>query len=183
QVLSELGLPRSGWEERLLLQCRRNMAVPPKRGQAVLFYNQHPDGRKDMASTHGACPVISGQKWAANLWVWNGPRYGLSSVDPETGRTVGLGHGKAKEAQSDNNFKITADFINVDVEGASLLFWDQPWAGGEWNIGQASAKHTINTFLTHRWVVKVHDTVVQEWLISEKQAKQTFVLSKEMLNK
>lgn len=51
QVLSELGLPRSGWEERLLLQCRRNMAVPPKRGQAVLFYNQHPDGRKDMAST------------------------------------------------------------------------------------------------------------------------------------
>lgn len=32
--------------------------------------------------------MIEGQKWAANLWVWNGPRYGLSSVDPETGRTV-----------------------------------------------------------------------------------------------
>lgn len=40
------------------------------------------------ASEHGACPVIEGQKWAANLWVWNGPRYGISSVDPETGRTV-----------------------------------------------------------------------------------------------
>lgn len=34
--------------------------------------------------------MIDGQKWAANLWVWNGPRYGLSSVDPETGRTVDL---------------------------------------------------------------------------------------------
>ncbi|CAM9298641.1 unnamed protein product, partial [Ectocarpus sp. 4 AP-2014] len=74
---------RNGWEEKLLLQCRRHMVVAPKRGQAVLFYNQHPDGRKDLSSEHGACPVIEGQKWAANLWVWNGPRYGLSSVDPE----------------------------------------------------------------------------------------------------
>lgn len=38
-----------------------------------------------------------------------------------------------------SHVQITADFINVDVEGASLSFGDQPWAGGEWNIGQASA--------------------------------------------
>ncbi|CAN0366324.1 unnamed protein product, partial [Hapterophycus canaliculatus] len=50
QVLENLDLPRNGWEEKLLLQCRRQMIVEPKRGQAVLFYNQHPDGRKDLVS-------------------------------------------------------------------------------------------------------------------------------------
>lgn len=54
QVLDDLGLPRNGWEEKLLLQCRRQMVVAPKRGQAVLFYNQHPDGRKDLVRT-GLC--------------------------------------------------------------------------------------------------------------------------------
>lgn len=31
-------------------------------------------GRVDEASMHGGCPVLAGTKWAANLWVWNGPR-------------------------------------------------------------------------------------------------------------
>jgi hypothetical protein len=31
-------------------------------------------GRVDEMSMHGGCPVLSGTKWAANLWVWNGPR-------------------------------------------------------------------------------------------------------------
>lgn len=50
QVLENLDLPRNGWEQKLLLQCRRHMIVEPRRGQAVLFYNQHPDGRKDLVS-------------------------------------------------------------------------------------------------------------------------------------
>lgn len=50
------------------------MAVKPLRAEAVLFYSQHPDGRVDHASLHGGCPVLEGTKWAANLWVWNGPR-------------------------------------------------------------------------------------------------------------
>ncbi len=50
QVLENLELPRNGWESKLLLQCRRHLVVEPKRGQAVLFYNQHPDGRKDLVS-------------------------------------------------------------------------------------------------------------------------------------
>ena len=47
-MLENLELPRNGWESKLLLQCRRHLVVEPKRGQAVLFYNQHPDGRKDL---------------------------------------------------------------------------------------------------------------------------------------
>lgn len=52
QVLEDLELPRGGWEEKLLLQCRRNMVASPKRGEAILFYNQHPDGRKDLVSSY-----------------------------------------------------------------------------------------------------------------------------------
>ena len=59
------------------------------------------------ASEHGACPVIEGQKWAANLWVWNGPRYGLSSVDPETGRTVDAVVTKGgKAVEADPTFQV-----------------------------------------------------------------------------
>lgn len=50
------------------------MAVKPLKAEAVLFYSQHPDGQVDLASLHGGCPVLQGTKWAANLWVWNGPR-------------------------------------------------------------------------------------------------------------
>lgn len=38
--------------------------------------------------------------------------------------------------------------------------------------------YTINTFLTHRWVVMLNGAEVQTWIVSERQAKQTFVLSK-----
>lgn len=38
--------------------------------------------------------------------------------------------------------------------------------------------YTINTFLTHRWVVMLNGAEVKTWLVSEREAKQTFVLSK-----
>ncbi|CAM9332570.1 unnamed protein product [Ectocarpus sp. 13 AM-2016] len=183
EVLENLDLPRGGWEEKLLLQCRRHMVVAPKRGQAVLFYNQHPDGRKDLSSEHGACPVIEGQKWAANLWVWNGPRYGLSSVDPETGRTVDQASGVNKAGNNivpDPTFQqVQAAFLNEDVEGASLWFdGKQLWMDRDWRVGET---FKINTFLTHRWVVKVNGAEVKTWLVSERTKDQSFVLSKASL--
>ncbi|CAM9829612.1 unnamed protein product [Pylaiella littoralis] len=177
EVLETLELPRKSWQEKLLLQCRRQMVVEPKRGHAVLFYNQHPDGRKDLTSEHGACPVIVGQKWAANLWVWNGPRYGLSSVDPETGRTVDVVPAEkgGKVVTPDPTFEVKAVFVNQDVEGASLWFdGKQQWMDGDWKVGQA---YTINTFLTHRWVVMLNGAEVKEWMISEREGSQRFVLS------
>ena len=45
------------------------------RGDAILFYSQRPDGELDKNSLHGACPVLKGMKWGANLWVWNACRY------------------------------------------------------------------------------------------------------------
>jgi len=73
------------WEANMIDQCYSRLAVKPKKGSAALFYSQHPNGVLDHFSLHGGCPVISGDKWGANLWVWNGPRYGMTHViDPET---------------------------------------------------------------------------------------------------
>ncbi len=49
------------------------------------------------------------------------------------------------------------------------------------NRQNLSQTYTINTFLTHRWVVMLNGAEVQTWVISERQAKQTFVLSKASL--
>ena len=57
--------------------CRTRLAIRPHSSRAVLFYSQHPNGDVDKSSLHGACPVLSNQKYAANLWVWNTPRSGF----------------------------------------------------------------------------------------------------------
>lgn len=70
----EIEFQPDGWEEDLIVKCcRTRLAVRPKKATAVLFYNQDPDGNMDKAAIHAGCPVLRGTKWAANLWVWNGP--------------------------------------------------------------------------------------------------------------
>jgi len=64
-------------EYRMAKDCHKNMAVPPQQGTAALFYSITPDGRTDPKSLHGACPVIDGTKWGANIWIWNRQRFGL----------------------------------------------------------------------------------------------------------
>lgn len=47
----------------------RGIAVTPKAGTAVVFYNLHPNSAsKDWSAWHASCDVRSGVKWAANLW-------------------------------------------------------------------------------------------------------------------
>jgi prolyl 4-hydroxylase len=47
------------------------LKVKPEKGKAVLFYNILPDGNNDERSQHAALPVIQGEKWLTNLWVWD----------------------------------------------------------------------------------------------------------------
>jgi prolyl 4-hydroxylase len=47
------------------------LVVTPVRGKAVLFYNMLPDGNLDDLSQHGSNAVTKGEKWVANLWVWD----------------------------------------------------------------------------------------------------------------
>ena len=45
--------------------------VEPRQGKAVLFYHVLPDGNMDDLSQHGSQPVLEGEKWVANLWIWD----------------------------------------------------------------------------------------------------------------
>ena len=51
--------------------------------KVIIFYSLLPSGDGDSASQHGACPVTSGVKWAANKWLWNKPTRGLWKGDSE----------------------------------------------------------------------------------------------------
>jgi prolyl 4-hydroxylase len=50
------------------------LKVKPEAGKAILFYDQLPDGNMDDFSQHSAKPVIRGEKWLINLWIWD-PAY------------------------------------------------------------------------------------------------------------
>ncbi|KAF3532054.1 hypothetical protein DY000_02036475 [Brassica cretica] len=41
------------------------LSVSPKKGDAVLFWNNRPDGSHDPSSLHAGRPVIKGNKWAS----------------------------------------------------------------------------------------------------------------------
>jgi prolyl 4-hydroxylase len=77
ELLDKASLDKKrSWEADLIKKCYTQFAVPPRKGDAILFYSQTPDGTLDPNSLHGACPVLSGTKWGANLWVWNACRFG-----------------------------------------------------------------------------------------------------------
>lgn len=48
-----------------------DLKVKPEAGKAVLFYDQLPDGNMDDFSQHAAKPIIRGEKWLINLWIWD----------------------------------------------------------------------------------------------------------------
>ena len=48
--------------------------VQPKKGTSVIFYNLLPDGNGDDLALHAALPVVRGEKWMANYWVWDPKR-------------------------------------------------------------------------------------------------------------
>mmetsp|Transcript_24176 Transcript_24176/g.44743 ORF Transcript_24176/g.44743 Transcript_24176/m.44743 type:complete len:560 (-) Transcript_24176:372-2051(-) len=47
------------------------MNVKPEKGKAVLFYMLLPDGNLDDLTQHAALPIQKGEKWLANLWIWD----------------------------------------------------------------------------------------------------------------
>ncbi|XP_063969551.1 prolyl 4-hydroxylase subunit alpha-1-like [Lytechinus pictus] len=43
--------------------------IKPGKGSAIFWYNLFRNGRVDERTKHGSCPVISGSKWVANIWM------------------------------------------------------------------------------------------------------------------
>ncbi|XP_055380990.1 prolyl 4-hydroxylase subunit alpha-1-like [Condylostylus longicornis] len=44
-------------------------SVWPKKGSAAFWFNLFADGEGDLRTKHAACPVLTGSKWVANLWI------------------------------------------------------------------------------------------------------------------
>mmetsp|Transcript_14251 Transcript_14251/g.21650 ORF Transcript_14251/g.21650 Transcript_14251/m.21650 type:complete len:561 (+) Transcript_14251:33-1715(+) len=64
----------NSWEMQAVEKCFGKFSVKPKKARAILFYSLKPNGKGDPMSMHTGCPVLEGQKWAANLWIWNKDR-------------------------------------------------------------------------------------------------------------
>jgi prolyl 4-hydroxylase len=52
-----------------------SIKAQPRKGRAMIFYMRTPDGNLDGLSQHAAMPVIKGEKWFSNLWVWDPEKY------------------------------------------------------------------------------------------------------------
>ena len=48
------------------------VAVQPREGTAVFWYNLQEDGQVSEVSLHGACPTALGIKWVSNKWIREG---------------------------------------------------------------------------------------------------------------
>ncbi|XP_052189463.1 probable prolyl 4-hydroxylase 4 [Diospyros lotus] len=59
----------SASDEDLSECAKKGIAVKPRKGDALLFFNLHPDAVPDPISLHGGCPVIEGEKWSATKWI------------------------------------------------------------------------------------------------------------------
>lgn len=69
----------NSWEYSLSAKCFSGdyLAMRPKAYTALLFYSQDGmTGALDHYAEHAACPVVTdAEKWGANAWIWNNPRY------------------------------------------------------------------------------------------------------------
>ncbi|KAI4458942.1 prolyl 4-hydroxylase alpha subunit [Holotrichia oblita] len=45
------------------------VAVRPKKGTAVFWYNLHSSGEGDSRTLHAACPILTGSKWVCSEWI------------------------------------------------------------------------------------------------------------------
>jgi prolyl 4-hydroxylase len=44
--------------------------VPARKGTAAFWYNLRNSGDDDYLTRHAACPVLLGNKWVANKWIY-----------------------------------------------------------------------------------------------------------------
>lgn len=57
-------------KDATLSECAKNgIAVKPRKGDALLFFNLRPDAVTDPSSLHGGCAVIKSEEWFATKWI------------------------------------------------------------------------------------------------------------------
>lgn len=65
-VIMYLNTPEKGGETLFPIL---DLAVQPKKGTALVFYNCTPDGNVDEMTLHAGAPVFAGEKWIATKWM------------------------------------------------------------------------------------------------------------------
>lgn len=64
--------PNAGGETAFpLADEKKGFKIHPGEGSVVFFYNLLEDGNGDELTVHTALPVLEGEKWVANLWIWD----------------------------------------------------------------------------------------------------------------
>ncbi|XP_011292629.2 prolyl 4-hydroxylase subunit alpha-1 [Musca domestica] len=66
------------------------LLVKPRKGSLLFWYNLHASGDEDYRSNHGACPVLKGSKWIANIWVRERDQFLTKPCDLTTNHEVSL---------------------------------------------------------------------------------------------
>jgi prolyl 4-hydroxylase len=94
-----------GWSDCAL----QGLSVKAIKGNAVLFFSLHPDGSEDIASTHGSCPTLKGEKWSAPKWIH------LGAVQGER---------DAKTNCEDGHASCPMWAIQQECEKNPLFMWD-----------------------------------------------------------
>lgn len=165
-------LKPDSWEEHMVARCRTRLAIRPHSSRAVLFYSQNPDGTPDQQSMHGGCPVIKGEKWAANLWVWNAPRGGFPG-SPKNMEVVERNRAAGKSPENDLQKKASFSNTQKDesMRNAKLYFQDTFWG----NLGFGDPPLNVNTYEGHQWNVKVDEKTVKTFVI-DKRAQQPYTI-------
>lgn len=170
----------------MVQSCYDKLAVLPRKGSAILFYSQHPcvycfellftfcncvfpnfcsSGLLDDNSLHGGCPVLQGQKWAANLWVWNGPRFGQPGAPKPSEKR--LFHKDAATNEEDAN-AVHIQFSNSLHDAVQIYFDGKPW--GDVGPGESS---NVNSWHTHKWSASIKGSteMISTFLVDSKNGK------------
>mmetsp|Transcript_37871 Transcript_37871/g.55790 ORF Transcript_37871/g.55790 Transcript_37871/m.55790 type:complete len:631 (+) Transcript_37871:71-1963(+) len=159
------------WQEKMVAQCQSRLSIKPAHAKAVLFYSQHPNGFPDESSRHGGCPVLKGTKWAANLWVWNGPRGGYEG-SPVNQDVVDRKRKNNKKADTNAHAQLHATFVNNKKDPryakAELYFQETFWG----KFGHGDPILAVNTFEGHQWNVMVDGEVVKQFIINKEPRQQ-----------
>mmetsp|Transcript_24376 Transcript_24376/g.30649 ORF Transcript_24376/g.30649 Transcript_24376/m.30649 type:complete len:642 (+) Transcript_24376:200-2125(+) len=161
-------LKEGSWEENMVADCRSRLSIKPHSGRAVLFYSQHPNGEEDSSSLHGGCPVLHGEKWAANNWVWNGPRGGFPGA-PFNKNFKGTEEEK-------NPGQLSGVFRNHGTDptysNAKLFFQETFW--DDFGAGKTIR---VNTYYGHEWNVKDENgKQLKQFMVQQGPKTQVFTV-------
>jgi len=157
-------------------ECKRGLAVKPRRGAAILWYNMKAPGVGheavvDEYSLHGGCDPVEGEKWASNKWVYNhqwsarehtetyydpvpplAVRPVVSGIDDDSMRIGGAERVRARDASIEKQI----EFVNRAAAAVKVL-WLNPSTAEQMlildNLAPANSR-PLNSFVGHTFVVR-----------------------------